>query len=122
MIWIQVPTNNHLKKINNKHNTNKTYQFETMEKISRDIKYLVNYITNCKSLTREQRSKRDYLLARDLSMPKSDTTSISRYIIMEIKLLPFGVVFTTLTRGFVNSISHRKFLSFFINLHLTILH
>ena len=73
-----MPTNNHLKKINNKHNTNKTYQFETMEKISRDIEYLVNYITNCKSLTREQRSKRDYLLARDLSMPKSDTTSISK--------------------------------------------
>ena len=50
-----------------------------MEKISQDIKQLVYYMINCKSLTREQRLKRDYLLARDLSMSISDSASINKY-------------------------------------------
>ena len=49
-----------------------------MEKTNRDIQDFVYYMTHSKSLTREQRSKRDYLLARDLSVSKSNTTSKSK--------------------------------------------
>ena len=45
-----------------------------MEKTNQDIQRLVNYMTHCKSLTREQKAKRDTLLVRDLSMPKAGKT------------------------------------------------
>ncbi len=50
-----------------------------MEKTNRDIQDFVYYMTHCKSLTREQKAKRDLLLARDLYMPKADK-SISKSI------------------------------------------
>ena len=50
-----------------------------MEKSNRDIQDFVYYMTHCKSLTKEQKAKRDLLLSRDLSMPKADK-SISKSI------------------------------------------
>ena len=50
-----------------------------MEKINRDIRDFVYYMTHSKSLTIEQKKKIDLLLARDLSMPKADK-SISKSV------------------------------------------
>lgn len=50
-----------------------------MEKINRDIRDFVYYMTHSKSLTIEQKKKIDLLLARDLSMPKVDK-SISKSV------------------------------------------